>query len=145
MLDVVFDTVVFVRSLINPYGAWGRLVFDRAGYRLILSEPVLREIVEVLARPELRRKYRSVPSRDPVTLLATLSHATVVDLTAIPAVSRDPKDDKFLATAAAAQADYLVTEDQDLLVLREYEGTRIITAPRFLYILDELEERAESE
>jgi uncharacterized protein len=143
MLDVVFDTVVFVRALINPYGAWGRLVFDRVGYRLVLSEQILREIVEVLARPELRRKYRSVPTRDPAALLALLGRARVVEVTTVPSISRDPKDDKFLATAVAARADYLVTEDQDLLVLQEYQGIPIITAPRLLYILDEREEQAE--
>jgi predicted nucleic acid-binding protein len=46
-----------------------------------------------------------------------------------------PKDNKFLATARQAQADYLVTEDEDLLVLTEYEGTKIITAQAFLALL----------
>ena len=32
-------------------------------------------------------------------------------------VCRDPDDDAILATALAAEADYLVTGDQDLLVL----------------------------
>ena len=34
-----------------------------------------------------------------------------------PQVSRDPKDDKFLATAVASEADYVVSEDRDLLDL----------------------------
>lgn len=136
MPNVVFDTVVFLRSLINPSGLWGRLVFARNDYRLIISEPVLREITEVIARPQLRRKYRSLPTRDPFALLSLLAHTHVVDVIDVPAVSRDPKDDKFLATARAARADYLVTEDQDLLVLHEYEGTQIVTAAQFMAILD---------
>jgi uncharacterized protein len=133
MPDVVLDTVAFIRSLINPHGLWGRLVFARDDYRLIISEPVLREI---LARPQLRRKYRSVPTRDPFALLSILAQAHVVEVITVPTVSRDPKDDKFLATAHAASADYLVTEDQDLLVLQEYEGTQIVTAAQFMTILD---------
>ncbi|HEY8600632.1 MAG TPA: putative toxin-antitoxin system toxin component, PIN family [Thermomicrobiales bacterium] len=136
MPDVVFDTVVFIRSLINPHGLWGRLVFARDDYRLIISEPVLREITEVLARPQLRRKYRSIPTRDPFALLSILTYAHVVDVKTVPAISRDPKDDKFLATVYAASADYLVTEDQDLLILQEYEGTQIVTAAQFVAILD---------
>jgi predicted nucleic acid-binding protein len=46
------------------------------------------------------------------------------------------KDDKFLATAYTAKADYLVTEDNDLLVLEEYKGIKIITAENFLEILE---------
>jgi predicted nucleic acid-binding protein len=51
-------------------------------------------------------------------------------------MARDPKDDKFLATAKAVAADYLVSEDEDLLVLEEYEGTRIVNAAAFLRILE---------
>lgn len=136
MVRVVFDTVVFVRSLINPRGVWGRLVFDQPGYRLIVSQPILMEILEVLRRPEIVRKYRSVAMRDPNAVLAILARAEVVEVMAIPAVSRDLKDDTFLATASAAGADYLVTEDEDLLVLREHEGTQILKAAAFLGILE---------
>ncbi len=64
-----------------------------------------------------------------------LGQAERVELTEIPAVARDPKDDKFLATAAVAGADYLVTEDDDLLVLGEYQGVKIVKAAAFLRIL----------
>ncbi len=125
MLSVVFDTVVFVRALINPYSYWGRLVFEHAAdYRLIVSRPILAEILEVIQRPRIRRKYRSVATRDVPTVLALLARAEAVELETIPAVVRDPKDDKFLATAVLAGAGYLVTEDEDLLVLHEYEGVR---------------------
>jgi hypothetical protein len=45
---------------------------------------------------------------------------------------RDPKDDKFLALAASGKADYIVTGDQDLLVLQLYMKTRIITVSELL-------------
>lgn len=138
MPRVVFDTVVFVRGLINPTGLGGRLVFDHAAdYRLIVSLPILAEVLEVLQRPRLTRKYRGLAGRDPRTILSLLAAAEAVDLGEIPPVSRDPNDDKFLATAAAAGADYLVTEDQDLLVLGRYKGVQIVTAAAFLRILRE--------
>jgi len=46
------------------------------------------------------------------------------------------KDDIFLVAAAAAHADYLVSEDNDLLVLGEYAGVRIVDAATFLAILE---------
>lgn len=66
-----------------------------------------------------------------------IDRAKSVDVSVVPAVSRDPKDDKFLATAKAAGAAYLVTEDEDLLVLGNYEGVQIVTAEAFLAIIDE--------
>lgn len=58
---------------------------------------------------------------------------------AIPPVVRDPNEDKFLATALAGDAKYLVSEDQDVLTLREYQGVTIIDALTFLHILEEEE------
>jgi predicted nucleic acid-binding protein len=46
-------------------------------------------------------------------------------------VSRDPDDDNILACVLAANADYLVTGDHDLLDLHEFERTRIIFPREF--------------
>ena len=141
MLKVVFDTVVFVRSLINPRSIWGRVVFQHSSrYRLFVSQPVLVEVLEVLQRPELTRKFRTLDEMDVTHLLDILSQAEAVDVPSVPPVSRDPKDDKFLATAAAAQADYLVSEDEDLLVLKAYQGVRIVKMAVFLSVLEALDE-----
>lgn len=138
MLRVVFDTVIFVRCLINPRGVWGRVVFEHsAKYQLCVSTPVLLEVLEVLHRSALQRKFRTLAGRSVEDVLVLLGGAEAVEIDEPPAVSRDPKDDKFLATAAAAQAGYLVTEDEDLLVLEEYQGAKIITMAAFLRILDE--------
>jgi predicted nucleic acid-binding protein len=49
----------------------------------------------------------------------------VVSPASVPAFCRDPGDDKFLAAALAGEADYIVSEDLDLLSMGEYEGIRI--------------------
>src|SRR5438067_1334469 len=109
MIRVVFDTVVFVRALLNPRSIWGRLVFQHSNdYRLFVSRPVLVEILEVLRRPELVQRFGRLPG--PGEVLALLAQAEVVEMSEIPAVCRDPNDDKFLATAARCAADVLVTE-----------------------------------
>lgn len=144
MPRVVFDPFVFVRGLINPAGVWGRFVFDHAGdYRLIVSEPTVREVLEVIRRPQLARKYRGLATRNLRAILAILAGAEAVDLAALPAqqvgapITRDPKDDKFLLTAALAGADYLVTEDRDILDdFTEYQGVAIVNAMTFLRLLE---------
>lgn len=137
MIKVVFDTVVFVRALINPYSTCGRSVFldSTTRYRLYLSRPILIEILEVLGRPELTRKFRQVAGLDRGRVLDIVRVADVVDPIEIASTSRDVKDDKFLAAAKAANADFLVSEDHDLLVLEEFDGTRIVTCVEFLRIV----------
>ncbi len=140
MLKVVFDTVVFVRALLNLRSVCGRLVFAyQAQYQLYLSTPVVIEILRVLSREELVTKLerrRNTYLEAIAGLLESFRHAQAVDLATIPPTSRDPKDDKFLATALAAGADYLVSEDEDLLVLGEYQGIQIVNAATFLGILE---------
>src|SRR5688500_15252838 len=115
MYRVVFDTVVFVRALINPYSVCGRAVFldSITHYRLYVSQPILIEILEVLRRPELTRKFRHIAEMDANRVLDILRSADVVEPAEMIATSRDVKDDKFLAAAKAAGADFLVSEDHD--------------------------------
>jgi uncharacterized protein len=133
--DVVFDTVIFVRALLNRRSVWTQRVFDaREGYTLCVSPPIVREILEVIARPELTHRFEALPERNAAAVIGMLRDAKVVtfDESSIPRVCRDPKDDKFLATAHAANASVLVSEDKDLLDLQEYEGVVIIDALAFL-------------
>jgi len=79
----------------------------------------------------------TLPGQDVHRILEFIANAEVVELDTIASISRDAKDDKFLATARVGKAQYLVSEDRDLLDISEYEGTKIITAEAFLRILDE--------
>lgn len=140
MLRAVFDTVVFVRALLNLRSVCGRLILAHQGqYQLVLSTPLVVEILQVLSRDELVSKLerrRSTYLEAVAGLLECFRHAEPVEVATIPPTSRDPKDDKVLATAVAARADYLVSEDGDLLVLGEFDGVKIVNAATFLGILE---------
>lgn len=112
-------------------------MFEHAGrYTLVISQPLVVELLDVLRRPEVSRKFRLFPDLDISRLLTLIGEAELVDLTEVPLVSRDPNDDKFLATAVAGGARYVVSEDTDLLVLQEYQGIRILTGAAFLQVLE---------
>jgi predicted nucleic acid-binding protein len=57
-------------------------------------------------------------------------------------VTRDPKDDAVVACAQEGEADYIVSGDQDLLVLEEYGDVQIVSPREFLEILER--DRADS-
>ena len=50
-------------------------------------------------------------------------------------MSRDPKDDMVLACAVKANTDYLVTRDDDLLILETYKKVSIVTPEQFMSVL----------
>jgi predicted nucleic acid-binding protein len=78
-----------------------------------------------------------------VPVITLFEQAMVVEPREVPSVSRDPEDDKFLACAEMAGAEYLVTEDRDLLVLEVHAGCRICQPAEFIELL--LARRAQAE
>lgn len=136
---VVFDTQIYLRTIISFRSACGRLVLERrADYELFSSTQINEEIYEVLHRSSIRAKFPQIKDADVDLIRKTLDIATVVEVKSedIEPICRDPKDDKFLACAKVAGADYLVSEDKDLLVLGQHHSTKIVNVAVFLGILE---------
>lgn len=132
-MRVVLDTVVFVRALLNPRSYSGRILSEFTDrYSLVVSRETITELVQVLRRPELTHKYKRLASISLEAIVERVARAEVVELSEISAVVRDAKDDIFVATALAAQADFLVSEDRDLLVLGHRFGFEIVTTQTFI-------------
>jgi uncharacterized protein len=55
-----------------------------------------------------------------------------VPITCIVRASRDPKDDMFLELAVNGRADYIVSGDQDLLVLSPFQQIPIMNPAGYL-------------
>lgn len=136
MLKVVIDANVWVSALWSdgkPRRIRERL--ERGQFRLFFAEELLDECREVLARPKFAKQIDA----NQVALVLELirNRATFVDLPAlIPAISRDPSDDKYLVCAATAACDFLVTGDPDLLTVGSFGKTKIVKPAEFLAILE---------
>lgn len=135
-IKAVVDTQLFLRAAINPQSLPAKLIFElKTHYQLIISDDIVAEVREVLYRPKIRAKFPHLTDTIAETILALLANAENVHVEEVLPISRDPKDDIFLACAKASGAHFIVTEDQDLLVLHPYENVSIINALDFLKIL----------
>jgi hypothetical protein len=136
---VVLNTNQLVSSVLSTRGPQRQLIDSwRAGRFLLLVGPAqIEETGEVLSRPRLQRKY-VISEQDREALLHLLRTDALLLTESSPAgVCRDPDDDRLLGRAASAGADYLVTGDEDLLVVGKHRGTRIVRAREFLTLLYE--------
>lgn len=98
----------------------------------ISSLHILNEVEAVLSeRMGLTRKKAKIAAR----LLERQS--TIVNPIDIEKICRDPFDDYVLAAAKEGGVDYLVTEDEDLLVLKRYRNVKIVNISTFRSITDE--------
>lgn len=139
---VVIDTNLFISAIIRggtPYKllkAWHEDKFS-----LILSRDLLGEISNVLKREEIYHKYQINQGEITKLLDGLQLNADFVAPSAIadlPVHSRDPKDDKLLACSLSAKADYLITGDEDLLVLNDHpslKGLKIVSVKEFLSLI----------
>jgi putative PIN family toxin of toxin-antitoxin system len=141
LVRAVVDTNLFVSGLILKQGLPSRLVetLRQGGYQLVLSDVLLEEYRRVLMRQPFAKRYGLTPQevRDFLILLVTAQSAT--PKRQLPVRVRDAKDNKVLATALGGQAKYLVTGDEDLLILDGHPklpNLRIITVRTFLELLD---------
>jgi uncharacterized protein len=135
-IKAVIDTQVFLRAAINPNSLPAKVIFDlRQQYELIASDAIISEVKDVLYRPKIRAKFPHLTDSIANRVLERLSTANIVNSTDIESISRDAKDDIFLACAKASGSQYIVSEDKDLLVLNPYEGIQIINVLDFLHVL----------
>jgi len=131
-LRLVIDTNILVSAALKPDGLQ-RTVFLLAinkPARLYVTDAILTEYREVLARPELkiRRGLR-------LQLLRLIkNHAQLVRAVRPLQAAKDPGDDKFLECADAARADYPVTGNQRHFP-KFWKKTKVITSREFISIV----------
>jgi len=128
-VKAVFDTNVLVAAFVSE-GVCSKLLIRarKRQFHLFISPFILQEFERVLSsklavpKCEAREAVRLVSEAASVILLPTKLDAPIC---------RDSKDDNVLACSLAAETDYLVTGDGDLLDLRSFRNTLIISPRDF--------------
>jgi putative PIN family toxin of toxin-antitoxin system len=121
-MRIVLDTNVLLSGLMLPTSGPGQIInaWRLAQFDLVLSQPMLNEIARVLTYPKIRKRlcWDDKAIQRFILLLRFKAEIVDISLTKIN-VPADPADNPILATLIAAHAEYLITGDQDLLVLRQ--------------------------
>lgn len=97
--------------------------------KLIVSGEILIEYERVLT---ILNKKAQLKNFDEILELINLNAELVNPVAFTRPVCRDKDDDKFLATALGGNAPYIVTGDDDLLVLDGHHGLKIMKPKIFL-------------
>jgi uncharacterized protein len=133
MKRVVLDTNIFVSMALGGYV--GKINDEwRAGkFILVVSEDIVSEYLEVLQRPKLHLKSRTIAA---IVNRVYRKAEFVTPEEKIFVVLADTSDNKFLEAAISGKTDYIVSGDKHLLELKEYESILIITAREFIDFLE---------
>jgi len=117
-LRAVLDTNVLVSGLAYPASIPGRILaaWQQGALDVVLSPYILDELARVLPRLP-RVSLTPAQIRDLTDCLMFQAEMVEPDATLFAAALRDPADPPILQTLLAADAQYLITGDKDLLAL----------------------------
>jgi hypothetical protein len=138
VLRAVIDANVYVSALLRPEGPPGRIIerFLRdAAFDIVVSPPIVDEVLRALAYPKVGRLMRGIAAPElwfeDIVVLADL----VSGAYRLPGVCPDPDDDKYIAAAIEGRAALIVTGDRQMLALIEHDGVRIVSPRAFFDLL----------
>ena len=128
-MKVVFDTNIFISAFVIPGSQAEKAVLRiiEGSDVLLLSKGILNELLTVLSTKFSRDKEEI--SRVAVILSEI---AEWVEPSEKIKVLNDDPDNRILECAVSGNADVIVTGDKELLRLRGYEKTKIISLKEYL-------------
>ena len=135
-MRVLYDSNIFISYLLSPNGKTISKLFDRnilLNTTLLLPEPLITEFAtRIKTKPFLSDKISHTQLKKFIETLSQLGEIVRTIKHPIPKISRDPKDDFLFAYAIVGKADYLVSGDKDLLVLKKIDNTMILNPRDFI-------------
>lgn len=134
-MRLVVDTNILISALLAGTSLPAQLIvlWREGRFDLLTSAAQLDELRRVTRYPKIRERLAPALAGRLINDIRDLA----VLLPALPVVtaSPDPDDNYLLGMAAAGAADFLVTGDKrDLLALKLFQGTRILTVRDFLVL-----------
>lgn len=126
-MRIVLDTNVLISGIFwkgLPYKIIELFMNDRL--EVVVTKKILKEYFEILDRidtsGEIAEKWQ----------LLILEKVLIIEENKSVQLSRDKDDDVFINCALSADADYIISGDQDLLTLKQVWKTYIVTPRAFI-------------
>ena len=133
-MNVILDTNIWISFLLGKRLQHVAQIFDHEDVNVYLSKELINELVEVMSRPKIH-KYISTESVEAMWDLMRNKCYTIEEYPITATNVRDPKDVYLLSMAEAIPADFVVTGDNDLLILHRHNNIPILSFVEFMQIL----------
>jgi putative PIN family toxin of toxin-antitoxin system len=129
-MRVILDTNVFISGIFWE-GNFCFQIIDRwrkGEFELVSSKELIEEFVKTLKCFKIQLDEETIVDwRNMI-----IENAIIVEPTEkLEIIKEDSDDNKFLETAIAGEADFIISQDNHLLKLREFRGIKVITPEKF--------------
>ena len=136
---IVLDTNVILSALLwrgTPYRLLTS-IRQQMNAQLFSSTPLLEELADVLTRPSAAKRLATINRSGADVLIDYVEAVNLVSPASIGrVVASDPDDDVVIATALAANANLIVSGDNDLLSLKQYQNIPILSPADALGLIE---------
>jgi len=130
---IIFDSNIWISFAIGKRLNELKAALTHPNVMVFVCWKLLREVGGTVQKSKFA-KYVSQNRKQMLLELMEACHC--VEIEEQISISRDPNDNFLLDLAAKVNADYLVTGDNDLLIIRKYQRTNIVSFNSFMAILD---------
>ena len=132
-MKLVLDSNIFISAFYwggTPQKVLNRIVLGLD--ELFITNEILDEIKEVMGRPSFKTGQQAID----VYIKAIEKIGKKIFISGeITGICRDEDDDAIIECGLLSNADYLITGDNDLLVLEKYQEMKILTAQEYLNLV----------
>lgn len=137
MLKVVLDTNILISAFLwdgNEAELFKEI--EKNKVKLYTSFEIINEVENVIHREKFNELLikAKISAEEIIEKIVSLSNLVIGKKLNLN-ICRDSKDNKFLECAKLAKADVIVSGDKDLLVLKEFNGIKILKTSQVLGIL----------
>jgi putative PIN family toxin of toxin-antitoxin system len=137
-MKVVLDANIYVSSLISTLGNPKQIInFWRNGaFEILISQPILEEVGRVLRYSRIVKRHKQ-GEEDIQRFLELLSTEAVwvEPKVTLAVIEDDETDNRYLECAAEGKGHYIISGDEHLLALGEYQGIIILSPAAFAAML----------
>lgn len=130
MWTAIVDTNLWISFLIGKQLSELKVLMSEGVVIPVYSQELLQEFLQVTQRQKFKKYFKSQAISELIVFLNEIGK--MVEITSMVSICRDPKDNYLLALAKDGNVDFLITGDKDLLILKRFEKTIILSYGEFL-------------
>jgi len=133
-MKMVLDTNVFISGIFWEGNFCSQIIdkWKKGSFQLVSSPKIVEELVRTLGSFKISMDRELIEEWKNLVI----ENSIIVDsATAIEAIKDDPEDNKFIEAAVYGEADFIVSQDNHLLKLKEYNKIKILNPEKAVLIL----------
>ena len=130
-MKAVLDTNVFISGIFWEGNFCSQIIeaWKEGKINLVTSSPIIEELIKVLNNFKIQMQDEEIKKWKKIII----ENSVIVEPSIkLDLIKDDPSDNKFIEAALAGKARIIVSQDKNLLKLKQYENIKIVSPEYFL-------------